>query len=418
MDNEAVVTLDGGSSGGASAAEPTVQNQNSGASESTPATATANVPKENAPAPVVSSNGKAATFGIHVDPRTGRRSIVAIGGGEAKEDAPEAAAQETKAAESIPPAANQPQTQPQQATVPTAQQQPLVGNLGGSEKVEPYKNAAEIIDALQKGNIDERRIPVEQAFAYAQYKQQAMSSALPNENVQNQSGNNVQAQSEQRTDFYQRVEQMAKERALQEVGLTEEQLATADYTDDDTVAKKASAYEAALMANRNNILWEVQNMQNAKMQQMAQAKAINDSVNQKIAELKQTEPEWDAINLRMATHWQEMLKTESFAAVQPYMELVNAINNNQQITEQQAALLQDYYNKARVAHYAAKNGLGTVPRVAPVPKVEGTPSGDGAGLDQGFDSKAHSLQQRAMQGDYRARRELIGLMMNRHNAKS
>jgi len=338
----------------------------------------------------VTKDGQKASYGLKVDPQTGRRSVVMFGG---EEETPQAEPQEQQ----VP----QQQAQPQQE-VPQPNQQDILFNGASNENIVPYRDTAELMQAIQSGQVDEHRIPMEQAFAYANYKQQLMHQAM-----QQQQPEQVQPQQEEsRIDFFNKIDELARAAALRDIGLSEEQMATAEYSDDDDIVNRAAQYETSMAWHRNAIMAQVQAEQERAMQQQAQVRQLYGDIDNKVAEYRKTEPAFEQINVMMNNYYTEL----------PYNEAVKyatAIQAYQQgnISVQQAQALQEYYDKTRVAYYAKKNNLGTLNNPSPrIPKVERPGSST-----QGYDDNPVTAEQLRNATDYRARRELIGRILQRQH---
>lgn len=358
-------------------------------------------------------NGEKATFGLKIDKLTGRRSVVMIRDNDAeqkgeppvKQTEPNAAEPAVTQAGGVS-TANQQQNEPQ-GTGSTAQQQlenagqALFGNNGAAAPA-PYRDTAELLAAIQNNTVDERRIPMEQAFAYANYKQQMLQAQRAQQAQAQQEPQQNAAMS--REQFFARIEDAARAATLKDLNLTEEQLATAEYADDTDLQARAARFDASLAWNRNAIMAQVQAEQQRIMNQRAAVQQIYNDINAKVAEYSKTEPEWAGINNLMSTYFWKMPHEEAVK----YAAAINAYNSGN-ITEAQAQDLQEYYDKTRVAYYAKKNNLGTVNNPAPpVPKVEQPGNGG-----KEFKDNAVTKEQLRNARDYRARRALIGAILSK-----
>lgn len=363
-------------------------------------------------------------YKIEVDPRTNRRSVVTIN----YED--ETSLQNTNNGVRLT------QTREQEAKVGGGQQQnipvapparyqadangqplfaPPQAETQAPKAPAPYQNAGELIQALQSGNVDESRIPMELAIQYASFKQQmlqqqqavAQQQRASNENAPAEQQSPTQQQediAEARRQFYTRVEDMAKSAALADVGLTEDQLITAEYSDDAEVTQKANQYNAALAWHRSNILANVQQEQaQAAAQKQAQENILND-IRSKVVEYSRTEPNFNDINIMMNDYYKSMPYKDAVR----YAEAINAFNSGN-ITEQQAVALQDYYNSCRTAYYANKHNLGVGVQGAAVPRVETAGSGVIQSAPAG--QQVVTAADLAKATDYRQRREIIGKLI-------
>lgn len=338
----------------------------------------------------VTKDGQKASYGLKVDPQTGRRSVVMFGSTEDETPQQQSEQQEQEV----------PQQQAQQEQQPA--QQDILFDGASNENIIPYRDTAELMQAIQSGQVDERRIPMEQAFAYANYKQQLMQQAM-----QQQQPEQVQPQQEEsRIDFFNKIDELARAAALRDIGLSEEQMATAEYSDNDDVVSRAAKYETSMAWHRNAIMAQVQAEQQRAMAEQAQVRQLYGDIDNKVAEYRKNEPAFEQINVMMNNYYTEL----------PYNEAVkyaNAIQAYQKgnITQEQAQALQEYYDKTRVAYYAKKNNLGTINNPSPrIPKVERPGSST-----QGYDDNPVTAEQLRNATDYRARRELIGRILQRQH---
>lgn len=385
---------EGGEAAPAPAVEPAAPAEPSGSavqSESTP----------------VTKDGQKATFGLMVDKVTGRRSVVTI----RNEDKPQEPAQPAQQQNTNEPPAvetqSAEQTQQNEPAVPAAEQQEANKQElfnGNSNKVELYRDTAELMAAIRSGNVDERRIPMEQAFAYENYKQQMALAEQQRKEAQQAAAQPNEAEAKRQ--FYNRVDELAKAAALKDLGLTAEQVATAEFTDDKDLQGRVAQLESSMAWHRTEIMAQVRAEQQRAMNAQALTRQIYSDIDNKVAEYRRTEPEFEGINIMMNNYYTQLPYSEA----QKYAEAIGAYQRGN-ITEQQAQALQEYYDKTRVAYYARKNNLGTVTNPMPaVPKVEkpGTAQKD-------FDNDIVTKQQLRNANDYRVRRALIGKILSKNH---
>lgn len=337
-------------------------------------------PANNNTIPTTSS-GEQATVAVKVDPLTGRRQIVTFAKKEhtdTLQNQPNSVAYNQDGSLQQPPADNQTSTQVPNTVEPTASAidtnikfdpngNPLFGNQQQEQPVsKPYETARELLQAIETGTVDENRIPLELAFPYAAYKAQ-MGNRLVNAQPQNSAPAHEPISGEEaRKLFYNRVEEIAHAAALQDCGLTEEQLAVAEYSDDADIQAKAKQYNTAIAFHRQNVINNVQRKQMEQQEVAQRQQAFMQSVANEINQLRSEEKEFDQIDILMGTMYKQM----------PYDKAVkyaNAIQAYHQgtLTAAQAEDLRAYYKEARTHYYATKNGYGVVNKPAPsVPKVE------------------------------------------------
>lgn len=371
---------------------------------------------EGTPQPAeTTSNGETSTFAIRLDPRTGRKSIVSVGADVEEDNTPRVEQPRIDYNNQFSNTYRPQNVQIQQNTqnsvqniqqnvqqnVPAqnvAQQSNLQNMQFAPQQPAKYQNAGEIIAALNAGNLDESRIPVEMAFQYAQFKQAQQQNIAQ----QTPAPANVEEQMQARKEFFVKVESMAKEEALKDLGLTEGDLAVAEYSDDAELQQKAAMYNTALAMHRNQI---IQNVQNQRMQQIqaqqAQQAIIND-VNRQIQELSQSEPHYNEIVNMMSTYFKQV---GDFDKGVNYLIALTAYQNGN-MTAQQAKDLREYYDKARQAFYAKANNIGTQPRRSPY--VE-SPNGRNSNVNMNND-RAHLIKRLRESTDYREKRAIIGML--------
>lgn len=322
------------------------------------------------------------TMGLRFDPRTGRPSISFISQQTEKkeEQQPEQqpAAQEQQVNNQTAAQAQQQQPQVQQPTQPQQVQQqpqvqgtPLINNgVVATQDVKPY-TASELVLAMQSGLVDESRIPAEYAMQYAALKTQKAQAAQ----MAAQATNDEAAQQqniEQQKAFYSRIENMAKTETLKALGITEDDLQAAEYSDDQELIAKAELYESTLAWNRARIAEAIQHEVSANKLAQEKQQAIYNNINNYVAELQSKEPNWNEINVMMSSYYKTGLTYEEAVQVDGAIKAYQ----NGNITDQQAEVLRQYYEKTRVAYYAKKNNLNTVPTKVAAPQVETRGSGN------------------------------------------
>ena len=204
-----------------------------------------------------------------------------------------------------------------------------------------------------------------------------------------------------------KVEQAARENALKAVGITEEELESADYSDDETLRQKAKQFDTALVWQRNSIVEAVkQQQQQAYARQQAQRQIYAD-IDNKVAEYRSSEPEFEGINVLMAN----LYKTMPYDKASKYADAIGAYQRGN-INVQQAQALQEYYDESRKVYYAQKNGLSVMPSPSPaVPRVE-TP---GTGAQQPHYTTVADLRKAS---NYKDVRSIVGKMVAERQRKN
>ena len=335
-------------------------------------------------------------YAIEVDPRTQRRKIVSLADKQETPVQQQPAAEPQEVAEK--PAEQQPVAEepPVQNVQPQEPAQPLFPQPQMQTDVEPYKTVAEVVDAIRSNTIDPRRVPIEYAGQVAQLR----NAILAQMQQQAQPAKPVISQEQARNDFYMKVEQAARENALKAVGITEEELESADYTDDAGLKQRVKQFEAALVWQRNSIVEGVRQRQMQAMQQQQAQRQIYIDIDNAVNQYRQTEPEFEGINVLMAG----LYKTMPYQQANKYAEAINAYQRGN-ITPEQAQALQEYYNEARKVYYAQKNGLTVVPAPTPAPPKVEQP---GTGAQQPHHTTIADLRNAK---NYKDARSIIGRMV-------
>lgn len=335
-------------------------------------------------------------YAIEVDPRTQRRKIVSLADKQETPVQQQPAAEPQEVAEK--PAEQQPVAEelPAQNVQPQESAQPLFPQPQMQTNVEPYKTVAEVVDAIHSNTIDPRRVPIEYAGQVAQLR----NAILAQMQQQAQPAKPVISQEQARNDFYMKVEQAARENALKAVGITEEELESADYTDDAGLKQRVKQFEAALAWQRNSIVEGVRQRQMQAMQQQQAQRQIYIDIDNAVNQYRQTEPEFEGINVLMAG----LYKTMPYQQANKYAEAINAYQRGN-ITPEQAQALQEYYNEARKVYYAQKNGLTVVPAPTPAPPKVEQP---GTGAQQPHHTTIADLRNAK---NYKDARSIIGRMV-------
>lgn len=172
------------------------------------------------------SNDTGAVY-LVTDPQTGRKRIVSntpqasetpeeeSGNDDAEQQQPEA---EQKQEEST--------TPEQQTSQQEPQAQPLL-------HTEPY-TLDELNSAIQNNHVDESRIPAQYQVQYAQYRQEQMQRQQQLQQQQQAfAAQQQQQQLEQQKQMFAQIDQAATNQAMQAYGLTQDDIDTAEYSDDE-----------------------------------------------------------------------------------------------------------------------------------------------------------------------------------------
>lgn len=233
---------------------------------------------------------------------------------------------------------------------------------GTAQQFAPY-TADELLSAMTYGQVDETRIPDAFRAQYTAIRQQQELAAL---RAQQQAPQVAQAQETPQeeqvpeAEVYRQVQAAAEQKALQDLGMTREELDAAAYSDDADAQKKAAEFRVAVQMNVNAIARRIDEYQHAAAQQQAEAQAVLAEVRPMYEQMVREEPNFSAIDAMMETYYRQL----------PYEDAVKveaAIGrfNTGQMTRADIPVLKGYYDKTRTAFYANAAGVGTVPQPAP-----------------------------------------------------
>lgn len=286
--------------------------------ESTPAEST---PVETHETPAEES----PRMGLRIDERTGRKVVETI-----PSDV------ETKEPEKAEPTEEPPAEQPQ-AEQPQVQQ-PQV------QKPQFY-SPAELSLAIQMGQVDESKIPPEYQPQYLAMKQQNAPKPPPQK-----------SEEELRNEFLDAVNKAAHDKAMKDVGITEDELAMGEFSDNDEIQTKVSRYKAALDVARSQIISGYSEQVRIEQMKAQQENEFKKGVSDWINEQRAAEPNFDEIGFFMQEHYKTM-PYEKAATIAPAIQ--KAMQGK--LDPQSAEVVRNYYEDCRKEFYAKKNGTSTTP---------------------------------------------------------
>lgn len=293
-----------------------------------------NTTVQSAPVEQATETEQRGTVGLSTDERTGKKIITSIPSTETVEPTVQTAQAEQAQAEQT----EEPSPSPFENYIP-------------KETVAPQTyTPAEMSLAMQLGQVDESRIPAEYM---PQYKAMQLKDAPPPKSPE-----------EVRQEFLDKVTENVKEQTLKEVGLTEDELALGEYSDDEDVKSKVERYKLALEMNRRKAVDTVYDRIKSEQEAVKAQQQFQDGVVNWINIQKAQEPHFDEIGQYMTDYYKSM-KYEDAKNIAPAMEA--ALNGN--LTPQYAEVIQKYYEGCRKEFYAKLNGTSTTP-TARVPDVE------------------------------------------------
>ena len=174
----------------------------------------------------------------------------------------------------------------------------------------------------------------------------------------------------QAKEYYTNVNRMAQERAMQEIGITQDELDVAEYSDDQELLDKVSAYKTAIENNRSRIMQDVENIRRTWESEKQDHSNAYQAVIAFAEEMRKKEPNFDAIDRMMITRIAKM-PYEKAVTLEPLIRKVQ----NGTLTTADLPALQEMYNQTRLEFYSKREGVGLAPQVQKPSFVETPGSG-------------------------------------------
>lgn len=293
--------------------------------------------------------------------------IAEAGGGAAESPAADSGTTPAVEADASPDVAIRinPYTGQRELVTPTQEEAQTPAETSASNvETQPAPYTAEtLLSAMTVGAVDERRIPEGLMPHYAAFRQQQEIAAL---RAQQQAPQVAQAQETSQeeqvpeSEVYRQVQAAAEEKALQDLGMTREELDAAAYSDDADAQKKAAEFRVAVQMNVNAIARRIDEYQHAAAQQQAEAQAVLAEVRPMYEQMVREEPNFEKIDTMMETYYRQ-LPYEDAVKIEGAIRRFNA----GQMTQADIPILKGYYDKTRTAFYALAAGVGTTPQPAP-----------------------------------------------------
>lgn len=284
------------------------------------------------------------SFVLRYNERTGRNEVISTMPTEKEEQAEEAPAPQQQEA--------QPTTQPQEQQ---PAQPPQENAYNGNEMLQ-------FAQMLQQQTVAPMYPPAQPLPVQPQTQPQA----APAQQTE------PQDETALAKEYYSNVNKMAKERAMKEIGITQDELDVAEYSDDTELVEKAAAYRAAVENNRNQIMHDVDSIRRAQEAERNDHAQAYQTVMAFTQEMKQKEPNFDAIDKLMISRVNNMPYAEAIK-IAPLIQKVQ----NGTLTTADLPALQEMYNQTRLEFYSKKTGVGLAPKVVNKPAFVEKP-GNGA----------------------------------------
>lgn len=227
---------------------------------------------------------------------------------------------------------------------------------------QPKYTLDEFSYALANGIVDGTRVPDEYQAQYAEYKiaqaqqafnQRAQMEAQKRQQLeqQMQAQQSPEARIEANKKFFESLEQEATRFAMADLGITEEDLANAEYEEDGGAAIQ-NKLDSAKSWHKQRLMNELQARRAQEEAYKAQQKQLYQEIGDFTRNAQMNEPHFQEIDKMLSTAWQEM-PTKYGAIVQGALQSLAQGT----ITRQQTQVIQKYYEDVRRLFYARQNGL-------------------------------------------------------------
>lgn len=259
-----------------------------------------------------------------------------------------------------PETATEPTEQPIEQTPQNDTQQIEQPQQDTSTQPQTYANMEEVLQAVSTGNFDESKLTQEQMQTINAIQQRQAYMAQ-----QQQIAQQAQAQAQQaRQQAFATISQQAKQLALQEMGITDEELTGADYTEggDELKRKFTELYNNKVLAGQYAYIQQEVQQQN-KVESFRHG--LQEVQNFCISE-SQKEPHYQEIVQVMDTAKMDLPYKQAQKIIQAEQNMQNGV-----LTQNDIATFREYYDYCKKQVYQSKNGVTTTPRpTATVPRVE------------------------------------------------
>lgn len=290
---------------------------------------------------------------------------------------------------------------PQDETSDTAESTVATTNEPAAPPQPQQYTASELFEEIALGhNVDESRIPQELANDYAAIRQQQMNNVnqqqaqavqqaqqTTDEQPKQMSEAEIQARAQQaQLEAYKQIRQMAEDKAKADLGISDEDIEDAEYSDDEDIQLKVQAYQQAVQMNMNLINQQIANnraqQQAIEMQRQQETQEAMAVIAPKWQEY-QKDPHYNEIDAMMEHYYETLPYTEAVKVKASIDRLLSG-----RPVKADYDILNNYYLKTKEAYYAKKTGVGTKPqpahRAAP-PYVEPTGQNSTGTVHKGVD---------------------------------
>jgi len=158
---------------------------------------------------------------------------------------------------------------------------------------------------------------------------------------------------------------------MKEIGMTQDELDVAEYSDDQELLDKVAAYKAAIENNRTRIMNDVEAIRRAQEAERTDRANAYEAVVAFANDMKKKEPNFDAIDKLMVTRVAQMPYDKASKLVPLLQKVANGT-----LTTADLPALQEMYNETRLEFYSKREGVGLAPQ-AQKPSFVETPGGGG-----------------------------------------
>ena len=240
-----------------------------------------------------------------------------------------------------------------------SEQSEAVSNEQAIEQPKAYASMEEVVQAAAQGNLDQSRLTTEQVALINAVQQRQIF-----QQQQVQLAQQRQAQTdEQRRQAFASIAVKAKQEAMQEIGITDEQLESSafDVGGDEVRQKYQEAYNAKLLKGQYNYI-----QQEVVQQQRQESFQRNmGEVQSFVAMESAKEPHYQEIISLMNTEKMNMPYAQAQKIVQAEQNVMNGI-----FTENELATMRQYYDHCKKMVYQKAGNVTTTPQRTSVPNVE------------------------------------------------
>jgi len=246
------------------------------------------------------------------------------------------------------------QTLPTTGLMATPQQQ------GQPASPTPY-TVDELALDLQLGTVNEARLTPQQAFKYGQYKERmTQQSAIRQAQGQAErqlaaETNTAKQQLDAKREYLKKLDETAKEMAMKELGFkTQDDLDAAEYSDDEETVKRFEDFKRVSEYNRTVLERDIETRRAEHERKQTELREVQQGIRDYVAKEMASEPHWNEINSMLTDYYKQL----PYEQATKYASVVEQILEKKRPLDQaQAAVLKEYYDRAKQEYYARSHGL-------------------------------------------------------------